>query len=146
MRKWKNWDYRHLEAIWVKFREISTWNGKCEKSQKGPLLRNFGLLEVDTTYPRVNLPYSLPPGQIFATFLIQARCVSAIILISHQILKLRFLRQCKVFRVPQSAWNQKVAKIWPGGKLYGKLTLGYMLSTSNKPETLRSGPFWDIEV
>ena len=47
---------------------------------------------------------------------------------------------------PWCSWNQKVAKIWHRGKLYGKLTLGYVLSTSNKPEILRSGPFWDIEV
>ena len=58
----------------MEFQEISTGNGKYEKSQKGPLLRINGLLEVDTTYPRVNLPYSLPRGQIFATILVQACC------------------------------------------------------------------------
>ena len=75
MRKWKNGDYSDLEAILVEFWEISTWNGKYEKSQKPSLLRITGLLEVDTTYPRVNLPYSPPLGQIFATFLVQERCV-----------------------------------------------------------------------
>ena len=45
-------------------------------SQKGPLLRVSGLSDVDSTYPRVNLPKSLPPGQTFDTFWFQAHCVS----------------------------------------------------------------------
>ena len=50
------------------------------------------------------------------------------------------------FTDTQCAWNQKVSKVWPGGKLFGKLTLGYVLSTSDKPKILRSGPFRDIKV